>query len=88
MSLLNSLLKRLAAKFQIYDASRCETAAFFNFSICINFQSVYFFLETRCLLLAIVLSSYSESFGRMKKIALDATDIRILNAVQKYGQLS
>ncbi|HSF92177.1 MAG TPA: Lrp/AsnC family transcriptional regulator [Paracoccaceae bacterium] len=24
----------------------------------------------------------------MKKIALDATDIRILNAVQKYGQLS
>lgn len=29
-----------------------------------------------------------ESFGRMKRFGLDATDIRILSAVQQHGQLS
>lgn len=31
---------------------------------------------------------YDESFERMKRFGLDATDIRILSAVQQYGQLS
>jgi Lrp/AsnC family transcriptional regulator of ectoine degradation len=31
---------------------------------------------------------YDESFARMKRFGLDATDIRILSAVQQYGQLS
>lgn len=36
----------------------------------------------------ILLVGYVEGFGRMNKFGLDATDIRILSAVQQYGQLS
>jgi len=37
---------------------------------------------------AIFLRRRNESFARMKRFGLDATDIRILSAVQQHGQLS
>ncbi len=39
-------------------------------------------------MLLYVVTGLKESFDWMKKNALDATDIRILSAVQKHGQLS
>lgn len=40
------------------------------------------------MVVATVQVGYKESFERMKRFGLDATDIRILSAVQQYGQLS
>lgn len=40
------------------------------------------------MLMPAVVVRRNESFGLMKRFGLDATDIRILSAVQKHGQLS
>src|SRR5210317_1315674 len=40
------------------------------------------------MLMPAVVVRRNESFGPMKRFGLDATDIRILSAVQKHGQLS
>lgn len=40
------------------------------------------------MLLPVVVVRRNESYERMKRVGLDATDIRILSAVQQHGQLS
>ncbi len=41
-----------------------------------------------CILVFTVVARCNERFEQMKRFGLDATDIRILSAVQKHGQLS
>lgn len=41
-----------------------------------------------CILVLTVVARCNERFEKMKRFGLDATDIRILSAVQKHGQLS